>query len=415
MVLPGVGGNLGHAMSAPGGCLAGLSSLLCCGGGKGAPEAASASSDGATESVAEVLRRIVQEVVHSEVESAVGGIEASVSQEMQAIMNRLKKVPRDQADVDGDSFRIDRARSRRKSLPATHAFPIPPDLGISSAASVLSRRSTDSDVAEFHATRSLQPADLDHYRHRSAPEGLSMARCESGATTPYFSEARTPNTEHDTCYDSNPETDVTCDGTLLQDAIESHDSDSKVGTIFEIPERQRRRSSNWRIHSMDLGEKKAIARKPSDSGVSVIAIVQSERERWLQEKEALELRLSELKARQENEAKPRLDEEKQELKKQLADLRKAVAERSRFGAWVCERHLHESDDEDDDVEMGKKETLRKQLEGLEAKLRSVRAKHGLKQSWSKSRRRPSTFSNADDIEPIAPFKAGSYNSPSCSD
>merc|ERR1719401_1966147 len=95
---------------------------------------------------------------------------------------------------------------------------------------------------------------------------------------------------------------------------------------------------------MDLGEKKAISGKQDHS---VIAIVQSERERWMQEKGELEMRLSALKARQQVESKPKLDKEKEELKKQLSDLRKAVAERSRFGAWVCERHLHESDDEDD--------------------------------------------------------------------
>jgi hypothetical protein len=164
---------------------------------------------------------------------------------------------------------------------------------------------------------------------------------------------------------------------------------------------QHKRASRWKMHSMDLGEKKAIKK---DGGVSVLAIVHSEREKWMQEKQEMEERLSELKARHEVQAKPNIEKEKEDLKKQIADLRKTVAERSRFGAWVCEKHINESDDDDDsEGELNEKEKLRQQLEALESKLRTARAKLGTSTS-KKLWKRPTDASAAFDD--IAPFKAG---------
>ncbi|CAE7375677.1 unnamed protein product, partial [Symbiodinium microadriaticum] len=61
------------------------------------------------------------------------------------------------------------------------------------------------------------------------------------------------------------------------------------------------------------------------------------------------------------------DAEKQALKREHQELRKVIKARSRFGAWVCERHMMESDDEEPD---GEKEELRRQMASRFAQLRA---------------------------------------------
>mmetsp|Transcript_24585 Transcript_24585/g.69876 ORF Transcript_24585/g.69876 Transcript_24585/m.69876 type:complete len:353 (-) Transcript_24585:157-1215(-) len=135
-------------------------------------------------------------------------------------------------------------------------------------------------------------------------------------------------------------------------------------------------STNWRVDALDFGDRLAAttaARKGSASVESIVHLVQSERERWEQEKHGLEARLEDLKEQVAIVA-PAHDTEHEGLKRQLARLRQAVKERSRFGAWVCERHMQESDDEDEQGSSrnADKEALRIQMQGLEADLRSAR-------------------------------------------
>lgn len=148
----------------------------------------------------------------------------------------------------------------------------------------------------------------------------------------------------------------------------------------------------WRADALDVGQNlaaEAAAKKGTTSVESIVALVQVDRERWEEEKQALEARIEELKAQQRSlQATNQPDEEKEALKKEYQDLRKAMKARSRFGAWVCARHMMESEDEETDAE---KEELRRKMSELSAKLRAAKAAAGAASSESDvspSRRSP---------------------------
>lgn len=138
----------------------------------------------------------------------------------------------------------------------------------------------------------------------------------------------------------------------------------------------------WRADALDVGQNlaaEAAAKKGTTSVESIVALVQVDRERWEEEKQALEARIEELKEQQRSlQATNQPDEEKEALKKEYQDLRKAMKARSRFGAWVCET----------DAE---KEELRRKMSELSAKLRAAKAAAGAASSESDvspSRRSP---------------------------
>lgn len=147
-------------------------------------------------------------------------------------------------------------------------------------------------------------------------------------------------------------------------------------------------SLSWRADSLDVGENlaaEAAAKKGTTSVDSIIALVQTQRERWDEEKQALEAQLEELKEQLrmlKDKRKP--DAEKEALKVQYQELRKAMKARSRFGAWVCERHLQESDDEEDSQgpRNTDKEELRRCLAEMSSKLRAAREAVGAASSES---------------------------------
>ncbi|CAE7231053.1 PRKG2 [Symbiodinium sp. KB8] len=136
-------------------------------------------------------------------------------------------------------------------------------------------------------------------------------------------------------------------------------------------------SMNWRADALDVGENlaaEAAAKKGHMSVDSIVALVQEERERWEEERQALELRVEELKEKLRSmQAVHSPDAEKRALKVEQQELRKVIKARSRFGAWVCERHMVESDDEETD---GEKEELRRQMASRFAQLRAVRISIG---------------------------------------
>merc|ERR550525_1459251 len=159
----------------------------------------------------------------------------------------------------------------------------------------------------------------------------------------------------------------------LTEANEASSDSDKSGSTSQAS----RPSLIWRIDALDVGDRlaaSAAAKKGSASVDSIVDLVQSERERWEEEKQALETRLEELKQERAQQLTTlrRQDPEKEDLKQQLQELRKIVKTRSRFGAWVCERHMQESDDEGDDDRNADKEVLRTQLAELEEQLRKAR-------------------------------------------
>lgn len=142
-------------------------------------------------------------------------------------------------------------------------------------------------------------------------------------------------------------------------------------------------SVNWRADALDVGEywaAETAAKKGKTSIDSIVALVQAERERWDEEKEALEANMEELKEKLRSmQAARSPDAEKQALKREHQELRKVIKARSRFGAWVCERHMKESEDEETDTE---KEALRRKISDLFVRLRAARAAAGAASSES---------------------------------
>lgn len=165
------------------------------------------------------------------------------------------------------------------------------------------------------------------------------------------------------------------DGT--EDAEEAAPQNSEGEEHTDVEETSLKSGSSvvWRIDALDCGDRlaaSAAAKKGSASVDSIVELVESERERWAEEKVTLEARLEELKEqRQMFRRSP--DAEKAELKRQVQELRETMKQRSRFGAWVCERHMQESDDEETSPGNLEKEELRATMATLEAELREARA------------------------------------------
>merc|ERR550525_670238 len=83
----------------------------------------------------------------------------------------------------------------------------------------------------------------------------------------------------------------------LTEANEASSDSDKSGSTSQAS----RPSLVWRIDALDCGDRlaaSAAARKGSASVDSIVDLVQSERDRWADEKSALEARLEELKAQQ---------------------------------------------------------------------------------------------------------------------
>ncbi|CAE7306122.1 unnamed protein product, partial [Symbiodinium sp. KB8] len=162
-------------------------------------------------------------------------------------------------------------------------------------------------------------------------------------------------------------------------------------------EKQKMSIANFRrrADALDVGEywaAETAAKKGKTSIDSIVALVrflwlvligfhvQAERERWDEEKEALEANMEELKEKLRSmQAARSPDAEKQALKREHQELRKVIKARSRFGAWVCERHMKESEDEETDTE---KEALRRKISDLFVRLRAARAAAGAASSES---------------------------------
>merc|ERR1712039_5373 len=121
-----------------------------------------------------------------------------------------------------------------------------------------------------------------------------------------------------------------------------------------------------------MGDKLAAAaasKKGNASVDSIVDLVQTERERWAQEKLSLEMRLDELKQIQQkqlSQLKLGHDPEKEELKQRVQQLRDTMKARGRFGAWVCEQCADVSDEDDENPDRIARDKLREELNILQA-------------------------------------------------
>lgn len=236
------------------------------------------------------------------------------------------------------------------------------------------------------ARRPPDDAEEDEDDDDTAPNLVSATPSwvASALGTPRSSRPSTPREtplHHDWMRSrSNSLASMKADASKMVNLLDRRPSDGEDDDEDEVPQRCESRSSaassgRWRVDQLDVGDKlasKSAARKGLASVDGIVTLIEEERARWADEKEALGARLEELKAASDLPVAPR-DPEKEELKRQLQDLRKEMKARSRFGAWVCARHAQESDDEDAVEERAEREELRRQLDELEVALREARA------------------------------------------
>ncbi|CAK9082724.1 unnamed protein product [Durusdinium trenchii] len=258
-----------------------------------------------------------------------------------------------------------------------------------------------SEVASDSDTPSLKPSPRD----RGAAALIALIQHGFMFLTCILSSFRELVNESKDIKAKSKVSRITFEGSAPLDTLEKQESDSeeeelpqgirrlRVGSDASSVGRKSDTSSvNWRADALDVGENlaaEAAAKKGHTSIDSIVALVEAERERWDEEKQALEAKLEELKDHLRSmQAQLSPDAEKQALKAQYQELRKAMKARSRFGAWVCERHMIESDDEEPNAE---REELRNKISELSTRLRQAKASLGAASSESDvspSRRSP---------------------------
>eukprot|EP00933_Yihiella_yeosuensis_P023455 TRINITY_DN18268_c0_g1_i1.p1 TRINITY_DN18268_c0_g1~~TRINITY_DN18268_c0_g1_i1.p1 ORF type:complete len:421 (-),score=59.71 TRINITY_DN18268_c0_g1_i1:443-1705(-) len=386
------------------GCLHGFKSLILGSSRQGLSRSIDHVRTETTEADAQQLQSLVQESLRTHMES----LHNNLNSELNETMSRLMK-------------------AHGKSSPPTHNFKISTAPCFSQGGhheepmSPKSRRSSLQEDYDSEGSPELKRNQKRRWTSSSAVISLSAALAarqdalrSSGPGTP----ASTVVSDHDrdddeitsqatSCHSSRassrrqsisdaghlPERRssrisflrVDLDGEVSKvnavDSEESSDEEPSAEAKEVTPKAASEASSSsllWRQDALDVGENLAAStavKRGSASVESIIALVQTERERWELEKQNLETRLEDLKEElRAMQSKHRPDAEKEALKKQYQELRKAMKERSRFGAWVCERHMQESDDEEEPnrLRSAEKEELRHDIAELTAKIRAAR-------------------------------------------
>jgi len=324
----------------------------------------------------EQIRQRVQELVSAELK----GLEENFSKELQNVLARLVKAdeqPSNPSVPAIDSLPLhSRPDTRRRWTCAVD--------GADSLSAILRRAAGDGDAN-----------DEDSEGMPKGDEDLGRSPISEIGTKSLVSEAGSTRLRKSISFDSQ-END-TFDLPAAADSLRFEESlEEDVHADVEENSMKSGSSVVWRIDALDCGDKlaaSAAAKKGSASVDSIIELVESERERWSEEKLALEARLEELKEqRQMFRRTP--DAEKAELKRQVQELRDTMKLRSRFGAWVCERHMQESDDDEESPSNLEKEELRETMATLQAELRSARMQAAANVAHAVSSQQPGAASGS---------------------
>lgn len=325
------------------GCLGGLGALL--GRGHTAPVASSAKHN-------EKFHKIIHDVVQSEIKT----LEADLSQELQSVLSRLTADQRRRAkEEDSESLKAQEGSRDDDALVVRH-----------NRADYKRRWTIAADGARELQIFSfgVEGKEAPDFSRQSSAE-LHGPKCvhfpsEEMLEEDVESEEAVKDEEGPLCPPSTP-WPTSAPSTIPMD-------NEEVTTPSKAPQ------SVWRADALDFGDMwlaaAAAAKKGSASVDSIVELVQSERERWAVEKQELEERLQELKDKKQTLVARQYDDpEKEQLKQKLTELRQDIKAKSRFGAWVCERHMQESDDEETEQPKSTlKEDLRKKVGELEQEL-----------------------------------------------
>jgi len=157
------------------------------------------------------------------------------------------------------------------------------------------------------------------------------------------------------------------------------------------------------VHKMFLdGEQPDSTIDQDEAGSeALLSTVQSARKNWFEEKTVLQDRITKMQATHSGESGTNSSSsDKQGLRSALASLREAIADRSRFGAWLCDVHAGD-EDEKIDPHAQEKEQLRDQLSKLEAELSQLKKDHGIEEDVYVTR-----FSDEDDDDRLPRSPSG---------
>jgi len=335
----------GASANAGCGCLGGLRAL--------AGSGASAGSAVPRPSPDDEFQRRVNEVVQSEIQN----LEAELSRELNGVMSRLM-VNRESPSSrrPGSPAGSDKAVARHTRPECKRRWTIAAD-GAHNLSAMLACAEREQD----EESTTTVDAPLPKAVHFSS-DGEDMLEVPADGSVKDEEGPRGPPT-------------TPCTPHWSPSSIPMNDEDASPSS----PSLKKGTQSGWHADALDFGDMwlaaAAAARRGSASVDSIVDLVQSERERWAIEKQELEERLQELKDHQQTlVAQQRENPEKEKLKQKLSELRQAIKAKNRFGAWVCERHMQESDDEEENEPPKNtlREELRKKVAELERELRQAR-------------------------------------------
>jgi len=337
------------------------------GRGDKAPEAQAAPTEAIEHAV---LRQQVQEMVAAEMK----GLEDSLSKELQSVFGRLLKAEAAQhasaptsrrssvpscPSPEGDAHQDEEPLPLRRLSDPRRRWTIAAD-GVDSLKSFLRGVSPARDEEDENEL----PAHVQRRKNSGGPPRFRLEVPQQDDD-----EGHRMSSKSSTASDDGRRRSLSNDSPRLSVRSEHELPVSRAESV-----RSSGSSVVWRIDALDCGDRLAASAAAKKGGAdidSIVDLVGSERERWAEERLALEARLEELKEqRQAFRRAP--DPEKAELKRKVQELRETMRVRSRFGAWVCERHMQESDDEEESPSNLEKEQLRGVLAGLEAELREAR-------------------------------------------
>lgn len=305
----------------------------------------------------------MQEMISEEMK----GLEESISRELQGVLSRLLKVDKPaEMEARGSKFKsadeIELASSSHNRTDFGKRRWTAAADGADGLAEIIRRGGFDEEAEHPSDSSSNEEFSVPSSRNSIVKKSTSERPVERSVS---FGVCRHPSFTDDTKEEASPSHSAAVSNDHSE--LDVGETSSKSGS-----------SAVFHADSLDFGDRlaaTAAAKKGNASVDSIVELVQTERERWGQEKLSLEARLDELKQIQQKQlSQLGQDPEKEALKVQVQELRDTMKARSRFGAWVCERHMDASDDEEEDGD--DKEQLREQLSSLQAEVRKAKVKGG---------------------------------------
>lgn len=305
------------------------------------------------------------------VTAQLGTLEASLSKELQSVLARIQKAETLQPSLSNQPSFADDAAAPPTPVGRT-------DYRRRWTCAV-DGADTLSDILRRNVNLDEEDPDDDHKPAGARSSFSSASPMRLDAQVSPRSPMTSPRSNTTTRSSEPPRKSISFEGKNDDSDDSDKSEDEQKKDLADEPGSTSVKSGSsvgWRIDALDCGDRlasSAAAKKGSATVDSIVELVESERNLWAEEKLALEARLEELKEQAQQMRRRGPDAEKAELKRKVQELRETMKLRSRFGAWVCERHMQESDDEEETASNIEREELRETMMMLRAELRKAKA------------------------------------------